>query len=151
MPLTLQTRVVNNLLQNLYNFAEFSYAIAYALTMICIVMAIALFTVLQRKILAAIQRKPNALGLIGPDRAVTSRLKLFSKKTVRAAELNYYFFSFSPSTAYFTQRCRRYYQLQKQVITHFSSVSSSSENACSSCKALSLAGVKAPTLRSFGT
>jgi len=53
----------------IYNHIEiklgFAYAVAYAFTMISLVVAIAFFTVLERKVLAAIQRRrgPNVIGL----------------------------------------------------------------------------------------
>jgi len=45
-------------------FLTFTFALIYAVTIILLVVAVAFFTVLERKVLAAIQRRrgPNVVG-----------------------------------------------------------------------------------------
>lgn len=63
-----------------------------------ILLAIAFFTVLERKILAAMQRRrgPNIVGLYGLLQAIADAIKLLSKETLIPGNSNIYIFILSP-------------------------------------------------------
>jgi len=63
-----------------------------------ILLAVAFFTVFERKILASIQRRrgPNNVGLYGLLQAIADALKLLSKETLVPGNANLYIFLFSP-------------------------------------------------------
>jgi NADH-ubiquinone oxidoreductase chain 1 len=63
-----------------------------------ILLAVAFFTVLERKILAAIQRRrgPNVVGIYGLLQAIADALKLLSKETLIPSSSNIYIFILSP-------------------------------------------------------
>jgi NADH-quinone oxidoreductase subunit H len=60
--------------------------------------AIAFFTVLERKILASMQRRrgPNYVGLFGSLQAIADAVKLLSKETIIPSNVNKYLFIFVP-------------------------------------------------------
>lgn len=61
-------------------------------------LAIAFFTVLERKILASMQRRrgPNVLGFFGSLQAIADALKLLSKETIIPSSVNLYMFIVAP-------------------------------------------------------
>jgi len=61
-------------------------------------LAIAFFTVLERKILASIQRRrgPNIIGFFGSLQAIADALKLLSKETIVPVSSNLYLFLIAP-------------------------------------------------------
>jgi NADH-quinone oxidoreductase subunit H len=63
-----------------------------------ILLAVAFFTVLERKILAAMQRRrgPNMVGIYGLLQAIADAVKLISKETLIPGASNLYIFIFSP-------------------------------------------------------
>jgi len=63
-----------------------------------ILLAVAFFTVFERKILASIQRRrgPNIVGIYGLLQAIADALKLLSKETLIPGNANLYIFLFSP-------------------------------------------------------
>jgi len=63
-----------------------------------VLLAVAFFTVFERKILAAMQRRrgPNVVGIYGLLQAIADALKLLSKETLIPASSNLYIFIFSP-------------------------------------------------------
>jgi len=63
-----------------------------------ILLAVAFFTIFERKILASMQRRrgPNVVGLYGLLQAIADALKLLSKETLIPASSNMYIFIFSP-------------------------------------------------------
>jgi NADH-quinone oxidoreductase subunit H len=63
-----------------------------------ILLAVAFFTVFERKILASIQRRrgPNVVGIYGLLQAIADALKLLSKETLIPGGSNIYIFILSP-------------------------------------------------------
>jgi len=63
-----------------------------------ILLAVAFFTVFERKILAAMQRRrgPNVVGIYGLLQAIADAIKLLSKETLIPGPSNLYIFIFSP-------------------------------------------------------
>jgi len=63
-----------------------------------ILLAVAFFTVFERKILAAMQRRrgPNVVGIYGLLQAIADAIKLLSKETLIPGSSNLYIFIFSP-------------------------------------------------------
>ena len=63
-----------------------------------ILLAVAFFTVFERKILAAMQRRrgPNVVGIYGLLQAIADAIKLLSKETLIPGSSNLYIFLFSP-------------------------------------------------------
>ncbi len=61
-------------------------------------LAIAFFTVLERKILASMQRRrgPNVIGFFGSLQAIADALKLLSKETIIPSSVNLYMFIIAP-------------------------------------------------------
>lgn len=63
-----------------------------------ILLAVAFFTVFERKILASMQRRrgPNVVGIYGLLQAIADAVKLLSKETLIPGSSNLYIFIFSP-------------------------------------------------------
>ena len=63
-----------------------------------ILLAVAFFTVLERKVLASMQRRrgPNVVGIYGLLQAIADAVKLLSKETLIPGASNLYIFIFSP-------------------------------------------------------
>ena len=63
-----------------------------------ILLAVAFFTVFERKVLAAMQRRrgPNVVGIYGLLQAIADAVKLLSKETLIPGASNSYIFIFSP-------------------------------------------------------
>jgi len=63
-----------------------------------ILLAVAFFTVFERKVLAAMQRRrgPNVVGIYGLLQAIADAVKLLSKETLVPASSNLYIFLISP-------------------------------------------------------
>ena len=68
-----------------------------------ILLAVAFFTVFERKILASMQRRrgPNVVGLYGLLQAIADALKLLSKETLIPSSSNIYIFILSPIFTFF--------------------------------------------------
>src|ERR1700760_1560911 len=63
-----------------------------------ILLSVAFFTVLERKILASMQRRrgPNFVGIYGLLQAIADALKLLSKETLIPSSSNFFLFILSP-------------------------------------------------------
>jgi len=83
-----------------YNFANIDFIIIIkSLSLILpLFLAIAFFTVLERKILASMQRRrgPNVIGFFGSLQAIADALKLLSKETIIPSSVNLYMFIIAP-------------------------------------------------------
>ena len=68
-----------------------------------ILLAVAFFTVFERKVLAAMQRRrgPNVVGIYGLLQAIADAVKLLSKETLVPASSNLYIFLISPIFTFF--------------------------------------------------
>lgn len=70
-------------------FAHVAYTVALAvIKIVCLLVAIAYFTLAERKIMAAVQRRvgPNVVGLIGLLQPLADGLKLAGKEAVIPAQ-----------------------------------------------------------------
>ena len=68
-----------------------------------ILLAVAFFTVFERKVLAAMQRRrgPNVIGIYGLLQAIADAVKLLSKETLIPGYSNIYIFIVSPIFTFF--------------------------------------------------
>lgn len=68
-----------------------------------IILAVAFFTVLERKVLAAMQRRrgPNTIGIYGLLQAIADAVKLLAKETLIPGYSNIYIFIISPIFTFF--------------------------------------------------
>jgi len=68
-----------------------------------IILAVAFFTVLERKVLAAMQRRrgPNIIGIYGLLQAIADAVKLLAKETLIPGYSNIYIFIISPIFTFF--------------------------------------------------
>jgi len=73
------------------------------LIIIPVLIAVAFFTVAERKIMGAIQRRrgPNVVGFFGLFQAMADGLKLFIKETVLPSSANKFLFSLAPVVTFF--------------------------------------------------
>jgi len=63
-----------------------------------ILLSVAFFTVLERKVLASMQRRrgPNFVGIYGLLQAIADALKLLSKETLVPSSSNFFLFILAP-------------------------------------------------------
>lgn len=73
--------------------------IEFLITFLCILLAIAFFTIAERKVLASIQRRkgPNVTGFWGTLQAIADGLKLIFKEVIIPVKSNWILFLASPS------------------------------------------------------
>lgn len=71
--------------------------------LLSVILAVAFFTVLERKVLAAMQRRrgPNAIGIYGLLQAIADAVKLLAKETLIPGYSNMYIFIISPIFTFF--------------------------------------------------
>jgi NADH-quinone oxidoreductase subunit H len=70
---------------------------------ICLLIAVAYFTLAERKILSVIQRRkgPNVVGVFGLLQPLADGLKLFVKETILPSNSNIFLFIYAPILAFF--------------------------------------------------
>jgi NADH-quinone oxidoreductase subunit H len=80
----------------------FIYLCKFLVIVIPILIAIAYFTLVERKVLGAIQRRrgPNVIGLFGLLQPLSDGLKLFTKETVLPSNANKLLFLLSPTITF---------------------------------------------------
>jgi len=72
--------------------------IKFLVLFVCVLLAVAFFTLVERKIMAAIQRRkgPNVLGWFGLLQPLADGLKLFLKESINPSSSNSFLFLLSP-------------------------------------------------------
>lgn len=72
--------------------------ISFILELLIILLAVAFFTLLERKILGYIHFRlgPNKLGILGIFQPFRDALKLFSKEFIKLKNVNFFIFFLSP-------------------------------------------------------
>lgn len=72
--------------------------LTYLLTIVPLLITVAFFTLVERKVLSGIQRRqgPNVVGLFGLTQALADGLKLFLKESVLPSRSNALLYSFAP-------------------------------------------------------
>ena len=70
----------------------------FILMIVPLLLAIAFFTVLERQLMAAVQRRqgPNTVGFFGLFQAITDGLKLLVKESILPKSANVLIFIFAP-------------------------------------------------------
>eukprot|EP00456_Euglypha_rotunda_P006098 TRINITY_DN1103_c0_g1_i19.p2 TRINITY_DN1103_c0_g1~~TRINITY_DN1103_c0_g1_i19.p2 ORF type:complete len:118 (+),score=5.09 TRINITY_DN1103_c0_g1_i19:686-1039(+) len=81
-----------------YSIGVIFHALAFFLTLLCLIIVIAFFTVLERKLLASIQRRsgPNMSSLWGLLQAFADAIKLLLKEPLVVSGANFYIFVYAP-------------------------------------------------------
>jgi NADH:ubiquinone oxidoreductase subunit H len=81
---------------SIFNFLEI--IVLFIIMIIPLLLAIAFFTVFERQVMAAIQRRqgPNVVGFYGVFQAITDGLKLLVKESILPKSANVLIFIFSP-------------------------------------------------------
>jgi len=76
-------------------------AICLIITALCILLAVGYFTLLERKVLAYIQRRrgPDKVGIIAIPQPLADAVKLFAKEFVNIICSNKNFFNYRPLIA----------------------------------------------------
>jgi len=70
----------------------------FLFVVIFLILCVAVMTLLERKVLASIQRRrgPNAIGIFGILQPIADAIKLLAKESVIPSSSNYLIFIFSP-------------------------------------------------------
>ena len=86
---------------NFFNYIYLFFIMLFLIliTIVPVLLAVAFFTVLERKVLAGIQRRrgPNVVGFWGILQAIADGVKLVLKEIIFPSKSNIFFFIFAPS------------------------------------------------------
>jgi len=79
-----------------------SIVLKILIIVIPLLIAVAYFTIAERKIMGSIQRRkgPNVIGFLGLLQPLADGLKLFSKETILPSNSNIFIFLFAPTLAF---------------------------------------------------
>jgi len=77
---------------------KLSIFISYLVRLVCLLLAVAYFTLYERQILAALQRRqgPNIVGYFGLFQPLADGRKLFLKESIIPKSANVYLFLLAP-------------------------------------------------------
>lgn len=80
------------------SFIVIEFLIKFIFLVVCLLIAVAFFTVAERKIIGSIQRRkgPNTLGFFGLFQALADGLKLFLKEIILPSSANSFLFIIAP-------------------------------------------------------
>lgn len=81
---------------------QISFILTIVRTYLCIVLAVAFFTLLERKVLSYMQTRkgPNKISLVGMSQPITDAIKLLMKEQLEPNSANFFLYFLAPCLSF---------------------------------------------------